>query len=423
MPFRAFFRRSSARSQGSNNALGGVGWALLLQFAFFGMLVASWMSRIPSVRESLDVTALQLGGLLIAGGVGSLLGALSVGALVVRFGSRIVLMLGFAGNVLGFGLLATATIVGSSSLFLVGMVVNGASGAFVNVPININAAALEKSLARTVLPQFHAAFSIGAALGAFAASLFSAADVAVGTQVVVVTSAVTVVRVLLWRSSTRPTAGVSRANTHGRNRGALRSAFSAWAEPRTILLGLVLLAGSLSEGTATTWLSLAVFDGFAQPEAVGAAVYATFLCAMTVFRIGGASLIDRFGRVLVLRVSGASALMGVLMLVFGASLPIGWVGVALWGFGAALGAPIAIAAASDDPARAGQRVSVVTSFSTIASLAAPPMLGLLVDQVGALHALLVVAVAVVISIAFSGATRTLPSEPVTTNTSPVRIAR
>lgn len=273
-----------------------------------------------------------------------------------------------------------------------------------------------------MLPQFHAAFSIGAAAGAFSASLFSAAGISAGVQVIAMTGAISLLRLLSLRASSQPTAQTARTDAPQRTRGAFRSALAAWAEPRTIMLGIVLLAGSLSEGTAGTWLSLAVVDGYTQPEAIGAAVYATFLGAMTVFRITGVRLIDRFGRVWVLRVSGAVVLVGVLLFIFGGTLPLAWSGVVLWGMGAALGVPIAIAAASDDPEHAGQRVAVVTSFSTIASLAAPPLLGLLVDQIGVLTSLLVVAAAAVISLSFSGAVRRSELTVVTTQTAPVRIA-
>ncbi len=417
-----------ARSSGSSvrgashTSVRIVGLALFAQFGLFGMIMSSWMSRIPSIREALDVTALQLGSMLIAGGVGSFLGAFIVGGFVARFGSRVILLAGIVGNILGFGLLAASVLLPSQPLFLLGMALNGACGAFINVPININAAAYERQIGRTVLPQFHAAFSIGAAAGAFSASLFSAAGISAGAQVIVMTGAITLLRVLTLRASCQPTAQKARTATPQRTRGAFRSALAAWAEPRTIMLGVVLLAGSLSEGTAGTWLSLAVVDGYAQPEAIGAAVYATFLGAMTVFRITGVRLIDRFGRVWVLRISGAVVLVGVLLFIFGGTLPLAWSGVVLWGMGAALGVPIAIAAASDDPEHAGQRVAVVTSFSTIASLAAPPLLGLLVDQVGVLTSLLVVAAAAVISLSFSSAVRRSELSVVTTQTAPVRIA-
>ena len=305
-------------------------WSLMAQFALFGIVMAAWTSRMPSIRESLDITALQLGSLLVVGGVGALIGALTVGAVVARFGSRTTLTAGFVGNVIGFGLLAVSTGTGTVGVFVVGAFLNGMCGALINVPININAAAVEQRIGRSVLPHFHAAFSIGAAGGALIAAAFAWAGVGVTAQLVVVVIAVTAVRAWLLLPSTALTTHkvASGASSSARRRGgAVRSAYSAWLEPRTLLLGLVLLAASLAEGSANTWLALAVVDGFEATEAVAAVAFGTFVGAMTAFRFLGTRLIDRFGRVVVLRASGASALVGLLLFVFGPNLAIAWVGI------------------------------------------------------------------------------------------------
>ena len=381
----------------------------MAQFLLFGLIMAAWTSRMPSIRDSLDITSLQLGSLLIVGGIGSLTGGIAAGAIVARFGSRTMFAAGTVGNVIGFGLLAIATGTGSVGVFVVGLLLNGLCGALINVPININAAVVEQRMHRAILPHFHAAFSIGAAGGALVAAGFALAHVDITAQLVIVTIVVTAVRVWLLRPSTALTVAAhlstDTGSTRTHQRSAVRSAFAAWLEPRTLLLGVVLLAASLAEGSATTWLAIAVVDGFEATEAVGAIAFGTFVGSMTVFRFLGTHLIDRFGRVTVLRVSGVSALLGLALFVFGPNLAVAWVGIVLWGCGAALGNPIAITAASDDPDRAGQRVSVVTSFSTITALAAPPLLGLLADAVGARHALLVIGVVMIVSLAVAGQVR------------------
>ncbi|WP_164863628.1 sugar MFS transporter [Agromyces sp. LHK192] len=381
-------------------------WSLVVQFALFGVILSSWMSRMPSIKAALDVSALQLGSLLIVGGVGTLIGALGAGALIARFGTRSVLASGTIVNSLGFGLLIAATVSGSIALFAAGSFINGLCGALVNVPINVNAAAIERRMGRSVLAQFHAAFSIGAASGAALAAGFSWLGVHVAVQVAIVTAVVTAARLLLLRPATAVTEAHDRPDGDStRTRRPVREALGAWLEPRTLLLGLVLLAASLAEGSATTWMSLAVVEGFDQLESVGAMAYATFVVSMTVFRFQGGRLIDRFGRVAVLRVSNVSALIGLALFVFGPNLPIAWVGIVLWGCGAALGNPIVITAASDDPAKAGPRVAVVTSFSTISALAAPPVLGLLADTLGARDALFAIAALIVVSLVLSGQVR------------------
>jgi hypothetical protein len=196
--------------------------------------------------------------------------------------------------------------------------------------------------------------------------------------------------------------GTEQPPAAGARRGGLRTALGAWRERRTVLIGLVIMSAALSEGSANDWLALAVVDGFAQTEAVGAVVFGVFVAAMTLVRLLGTRLIDRFGRVTVLRVSGAVSLAGLLVFGLGPNLAIAGAGVVAWGLGAALAVPIGLAAASDDPLRAAGRVAVVSAFSSMAHLAAPPLLGLAAQTVGARHALLLITGAMVVSIALSG---------------------
>jgi MFS family permease len=99
--------------------------------------------------------------------------------------------------------------------------------------------------------------------------------------------------------------------------------------------------------------------------------------------------LDKFGRVLVLRVLFAAALIGSLLFVFGG--PVGaYFGAAIWGLGSSLGFPVGMSAASDDPKRAAARISVVSTIGYCAFLAGPPVVGFLGEEVGILMALVAV---------------------------------
>jgi cyanate permease len=99
--------------------------------------------------------------------------------------------------------------------------------------------------------------------------------------------------------------------------------------------------------------------------------------------------LNKFGRILVLRVLFAAALIGSLLFVFGG--PVGaYFGAAIWGLGASLGFPVGMSAASDDPKRAAARISVVSTIGYCAFLAGPPLVGFLGEEVGILMALLAV---------------------------------
>ncbi len=413
-----------------------VRWSLVVLFGLFGTLQTSWMGRLPSVRESLDLTAGQLGSLLVVGAVGSLIGVTMVGSIILRFGSRATLVLGMAGSMAGFALIGAAVLAGSTPLFAAGLLVNGLVVASTNVPINLEAARVEKLLGRSILPHVHASFSIGALLGSLVAAGTSTFGIHVAWHIIGVAVVVTAARVVLIGPSTElaepaarrvpamattattPGSTAAGATTAGRTarrgterRGAGRTgggALRAWTEPRTLMIGLVLLAASMSEGAAANWLNLGVVDGFATREAVGAAAYGTFVVAMLSVRLAGPLLIDRLGRVTVLRASGVSALLGLLAFGLAPSLPLAWAGIVLWGIGAALAWPVGTSAAADDPTKAAARVSVVNSFGSIASISMPPVLGLLADSWGVRHALLVITVAMVISLAVAGKVRPEP---------------
>jgi len=170
------------------------------------------------------------------------------------------------------------------------------------------------------------------------------------------------------------------------------SAGSAWLEPRTLLIGLMVFALALTEGTANDWLALALVDGYDVERWVGVAGFAVFVTAMTAGRLGGPVLLDRFGRPVVLWATMATAGLGVLLIVFGGSPVPVVAGIVLWGVGASLGFPVGMSAAADDPVQAAARVSVVSTIGYAAFLAGPPLLGFVADKVGTLRALLVVSV-------------------------------
>jgi MFS family permease len=164
---------------------------------------------------------------------------------------------------------------------------------------------------------------------------------------------------------------------------------SAWTEPRTLLIGVMVLAAAFTEGTANDWIAVAFVDGHGTTATQGVFGLSAFLLFMTAGRVLGSMALDKFGRVLVLRVLFAAALIGSLLFVFGG--PVGaYFGAAIWGLGSSLGFPVGMSAASDDPKRAAARISVVSTIGYCAFLAGPPVVGFLGEEVGILMALVAV---------------------------------
>ena len=117
------------------------------------------------------------------------------------------------------------------------------------------------------------------------------------------------------------------------------SALAAWREPRTLLVGLLVLAFAFVEGSANDWLALTLVDGYGASEAVGALGLGVFVAAMTTVRLVGGAALDRWGRVAALRVGALVAAGGEPVVIVSPAVPLGLVGALLWGAGAGAGLP------------------------------------------------------------------------------------
>jgi fucose permease len=193
------------------------------------------------------------------------------------------------------------------------------------------------------------------------------------------------------------------ANDHSKS---WQGRLSIWRDPRTLLIGLIVLGMAFAEGSANDWLALATVDGYFVANEVGAIMFGVFVTAMTIGRLVGVLFLDRFGRVPVLRGSALLAMVGLLIFIFGGpNVWIAVVGVTFWGLGSALGFPVGMSAAADDPKTAAARVSAVATIGYVAFLIGPPLLGFLGQHFGLLNSLLVVLVLVTVAGVASGSAR------------------
>lgn len=365
----------------------------LAVFGINGFAFASWMSRVPDVKETLDLTPGMLSILLLSVSVGSLLGLPVAGRIAHRIGARNTVRLGMVLVVPGI-VLAAVAVQAQASMYLVmpGLFLLGLGSGVWDVAQNLEGTIIERALGRAIMPWFHAAFSGGTVL----AALIGAALVWLQVPLVAHLSGVAVLTLftVLWGTRSFLPAfddGEAESDTGAAAPG------SAWLEPRTLLIGLMVLAAAFAEGTANDWMAVAFVDGHGVSNALGVVALAVFLSFMTAGRILGTRLLDRYGRVAVLRILFGAAIVGCLMVVFGTTW-VAFVGCAIWGLGASLGFPVGMSAAADDPARAPLRLSVVSTIGYTAFLAGPPLLGFLGDHFGVLNALLVVGAVSVLAI-------------------------
>jgi fucose permease len=386
--------------------------ATYITFIFSGFLFANWAARIPQVRDHLHLSPAGLGLVLLAIAVGSLIALPSAGIIVVRLSSRrtVAVMTGVA--CAGIVVAAIGYLVGIVPV-LVGLFLFGFGNGAWDVAMNVQGADVERHLGKAIMPRFHAGWSVGTVGGA----LLGAAMVALGVPVTIhltVVAAIVVVVVPLAVREFLPDVHEEHGPASGDIGGHRVSALRRWREPRTVMIGIVVLAFAFSEGAGNDWINVSLIDGYHLPAAIGSLGFALFLAAMTGARWFGTRLLDRFGRVVVVRLLAVVAIAGVLLFCLGSITVLAFIGAFLWGIGTSLGFPVGMSAAADNPRAAAGRVSVVASIGYCAFLAGPPLIGYLGDHITVLKALIAVAVALGVAILLTPAMRPLPaadSEP------------
>ncbi|MEJ2853216.1 MULTISPECIES: MFS transporter [unclassified Saccharothrix] len=367
-------------------------------FGLNGVAVASWFARVPTARDALGLDAGALGLLLLSMSAGAFLAMLTAGEVIHRLGPRRAARVSVLGVATGLAVAGVATgTFPSTPATAVGIFVLGYGSGTCNVAMNVEAAAVERLLGRTVMPRFHAIWSLGTVVAAGLAAV--AAAVLPVTAHLVAVAAVVAGGTLVAVRSFRFGGDAERGGS-----GVLE----AWREPRTLLIGLLVLVLAFTEGTANDWVAVAFVDGYGFGPAAGAVVFGVFVATMTLGRVVGTRALDRWGRVPVVATTMLLAAGGVALVVLSGSPVAAVAGVALWGLGTSLGFPVGMSAAADGDARTAARVGVVAVIGYTAFLAGPPVVGLLGARVGVLAALLVVPLALVPALALVPVLRRRP---------------
>jgi len=361
-------------------------WALFAFFFLPGLLLASWASRTPAIRDLLGVSTAGMGIVLFGLSVGSMSGVLCSGKLVKRFGTKKVIRTGMLMSVAGMLVMSLALWPGSPLLFALGLALFGGGLGSAEVAMNVEGAIVEKEMGKTLLPMMHGFFSLGTLAGAGIGMTLSALQFSAVWHVGL---AALVAIVPVFIAITAIPQGVGKS---GGEKSAAHSEHTRpfWRDGQLMLIGLIVLAMAFAEGSANDWLPLLMVDGHGFSPTSGSLIYTGFTLGMTLGRFCGGWFIDRYSRVSVVRASALMGALGIGLIIFVDSAWVAGVSVILWGLGASLGFPLTISAASDTGPDAATRVSVVATTGYVAFLVGPPLLGFLGEHFGLRSAMLVV---------------------------------
>lgn len=370
--------------------------AIFVVFALNGFGAAAWISRLPSIRDILEISVSQVGVLIFGVSAGAIVGMVLSSHVVHWLGGRRTILIFLAGcgvalAVVGVG----ASILGSFVVVFLGFALYGAASGICDVAMNVEGAGAERANGRNIMPWFHAMWSFGTVTGAGVGSLAAiiGLDVALHLGIVGVLQVLVAIVVIRWIPSDAALTGDAEDDT----KPTFRERMSIWLNPRTLVIGLLVLGMAFTEGSANDWIAIGFIDDRGFDNGQGALVFGVFTVAMTIGRIAGVPLLDRFGRVPVLRGASLAAAAGLAIVILVPIIPIAIAGVVLWGLGASLGFPVGMSAAADNPRNAAASVSAVATIGYAAFLIGPPLIGFVGEHIGVLNALWIVLGLIVIA--------------------------
>jgi MFS family permease len=354
-------------------------------FFLNGLIFGAWAARIPAVRDHVGLSDGELGIVLACAAVGSILAMPIAGGRAARIGSRRATRTAFALVCLATGVIALAP---SLPVLCVLAFFYGASMGSLDVTMNAHGVAVERRYGRSILASFHAAFSIGGLAGGVLGALSAAIDLDVRVQLALIAVASAVIG-LTW--SRRFLAA---------DEDAMDRADPVFVRPprRLLALGALAFACLLIEGASADWSAVYLRDDLGTTAAVAAIGFTAFSVTMTLGRVFGDRLVDRFGPEVVVRAGGGIAAIG-----FGLALLVSAPLAAIAGF-ACLGAgmsgvvPIVFRAAGHVPGMPpGVGLAAVSTTGYLGFLVGPPTIGGLAELMGlpaALGVIVVLAMAV-----------------------------
>lgn len=367
-------------------------------FFSLGFQYATWASRLPAIKSHLDLTAAEVGLLLMATGIGAVATFPVVAVLMRRLGSRRLAL----GSALGLALLLPAmSALPDYPVALLVMLCDGALVGGLNVAMNAQGAALEAVHERNAMARLHAVFSGGSLAAALLASGMNAL-----TSTLIVHFAVAAGLILLLLGFARgglltEDRQAQEKTEKGRGRWTLPSRVTLW-------LGAAMVFGTVTEGAMNDWSALYMKDvakASAELAPMGIAVVSVM---MVLARVFADSWRSRWGDGRIVRVGSALAAVGLALALLSGGVVPALLGFACVGLGIASVTPCVYVAAAKNGSDA---LTVVATMGTTGLLAGPPVVGFIANASGLVWALGAVAAAAMLVSVCGTRIRWTPVEP------------
>lgn len=346
-------------------------------FLVCGLAIATFVSRVPAIKNSLGLDERQLGQALLGTAIGAIVMFPTSANLISRYGSKPVVI--GCGIALCFGLPGLSMAQNLPQLFVM-MMLFGATFGGLDIAMNSQAVEVERLMGRHVMNGFHAQFSLAGVVGAPFGGWLADRGVHLTTHFWSV-GLLLFLMVLLISRGFVSTAPIGRDGP-----------FFAFPRGPLLVLGIAMALAGMAEGSVGDWAAVYFHETLRTSEGTAALVFGVFSVAMTIGRFSGDWLNNHFGWRALMIAGGLIAAFGYAFALLSGAPVLGLVGFAITGIGLSVVIPLGYAqAGKSTDAEPAVALAAVASMGYGSFLIAPPTLGFIAHATSLKLALLLVA--------------------------------
>ncbi|MET9483988.1 MFS transporter [Streptomyces sp. NPDC006638] len=372
--------------------------AVMAVFCVHGAVTGSFATRIPWIQDHAGISAGQLGLALAFPAIGASLAMPLAGAISHRLGARQALRVLLALWTLS---LVLPSLMPNLYVLCLALFVYGATSGMADVAMNALGVEVENRLNKSIMSGLHGMWSMGALIGSAAGTVAAHLGTDARIHHLIAALVLTALGLLACRRVLD-----------------LRSAPDEEPPPHfalpprsALLIGAVGFCAVFAEGASLDWSAVYLRDVLDTSAGVAAASTTAFALTMTVARLVGDRVVDRFGAVRTVRTGGTLALAGGVLVVVAPHPPVAMAGFGLLGLGVAVVVPLAFAAAGRSGPNPSQAIAGVATITYTSGLIAPSAIGAVADATSLVVSFGVVTVLAFGLIAGAGVLRTGDRRP------------
>ena len=351
-------------------------FAVSSYFLIGGTAIAVWGVHIPEVERRLHIGHSVIGSIILLFGFGAFLAMQAMGWVIDHYGSKAVTALG--GICTGFMLLVPA-FANDVATLAIGIFFLGASVGILDVGMNANGVVIERRYQRSIFSSLHAMWSLGGIVGALIGGIALSVSSPMSTTLSATGVFMALCSLALWTSlvQDKPESMPAKSEKGAGNRANRK------------LLGVVLWVGfmacfaAIAEGSAVDWSALHLKTVLHATSGEAAFGVGAFSATMAITRFIGDKLVDRFGRLKVVRYGSLIASAGIATAVLASTPWVGVLGWAILGVGISGVIPQLFIAAGNigEETHSGRNMAKVFGLTYFGIMAGPAIIGVLTNWI------------------------------------------